>query len=288
MNNPRIGTCSWKYPSWTNLVYSSPRPQNFLAEYAERYSTVEIDQWFWSLFGINTVELPKTETVEEYVASVPDDFIFTVKVPNSITLTHLYKQYTDGALVENKHFLSNNLLDTFLGILEPMKSRLGPLMFQFEYLNRQKMPSQNEFIDRIGRLFDKAPPGYQYAIESRNPNYLNEQYFSFLQSAGISHVFIQGYYMPEITTVYTPHAPLIDNTAVIRLHGYDRKAIEKKTQKRYDRIVEPLDDELPGVISMIQDMRDRGVTVYLNVNNHYEGSAPLTIAKIQSALANTD
>jgi len=32
-------------------------------------------------------------------------------------------------------------------------------------------------------------------------------------------------------------------------------------------------------------MRSRGIEVYLNVNNHYEGSAPLTIEKIRGLLA---
>ena len=30
----RIGTCSWKFPSWSGLVYSAPKGINYLAEYA--------------------------------------------------------------------------------------------------------------------------------------------------------------------------------------------------------------------------------------------------------------
>jgi uncharacterized protein YecE (DUF72 family) len=47
----RTGTCSWKFPSWHGLVYSAPKGIDYLAEYAHHYNTVEIDQWFWSLFG---------------------------------------------------------------------------------------------------------------------------------------------------------------------------------------------------------------------------------------------
>ncbi|PLX23103.1 MAG: DUF72 domain-containing protein, partial [Ignavibacteria bacterium] len=42
----RIGTCSWKYPSWKGIVYSAPKGINYLEEYARVYDTVEIDQWF--------------------------------------------------------------------------------------------------------------------------------------------------------------------------------------------------------------------------------------------------
>nr|NIR09555.1 DUF72 domain-containing protein [Candidatus Aminicenantes bacterium] len=36
---------------------------------------------------------------------------------------------------------------------------------------------------------------------------------------------------------------------------------------------------------IIKALEERKVDVYLNVNNHYEGSAPLTIKKIQEMLA---
>jgi hypothetical protein len=35
---------------------------------------------------------------------------------------------------------------------------------------------------------------------------------------------------------------------------------------------------------MIKDLNNRGVDVYLNVNNHYEGYAPMTINKINKLL----
>ena len=43
MGKLRIGTCSWKYGSWKDLVYSASKGINFLEEYAARYNTVEID-----------------------------------------------------------------------------------------------------------------------------------------------------------------------------------------------------------------------------------------------------
>ena len=50
----RIGTCSWKYESWKGLVYEPDkryRPDDYLRGYARHFNTVEIDQWFWSLFA---------------------------------------------------------------------------------------------------------------------------------------------------------------------------------------------------------------------------------------------
>ena len=59
MNNLKIGTCSWKYDSWKGIVYPEFGDFNYLEEYSKKYNTVEIDQWFWSLFPNNKVTLPK-------------------------------------------------------------------------------------------------------------------------------------------------------------------------------------------------------------------------------------
>jgi uncharacterized protein YecE (DUF72 family) len=190
----RIGTCSWKFDSWQGLVYSKHAKTNYLQEYAQHFNTVEVDQWFWSLHGVDKVTLPKAQVVEEYVDAVPEDFRFSVKVPNSLTLTHFYRKKKNAPLLENPHFLSHDLFSRFLEALEPMRSRLGPLMFQFEYLNKQKMPSQQAFHTQLGEFIARCPQEYSYSLEIRNPQWLNQAYFSFLKHSSLHHVFLQGYY----------------------------------------------------------------------------------------------
>ena len=123
-------------------------------------------------------------------------------------------------------------------------------------------------------------------MEIRNPNYLNESYFEFLNRNGLRPVFLQGYWMPPVTDLYQRWRTLIlqQEAVVIRLHGPDRQGIEKRTGKQWNQIVAPKDEELAAIAEMIDDLLDRGVDVYLNVNNHYEGSAPLTIERIRQLL----
>lgn len=284
MENLRIGTCSWKYPSWKGLVYSSTKPANFLEEYAKKYDSVEIDQWFWSLFAEEKITLPAPETATEYFNSVSEDFKFTIKAPNSVTLTHFYTRLTGGKLVQNPHFLSVSLFRQFLDLLGPLRNRLGLVMLQFEYLNKKKMSGLSEFLAKLDAFLTDLDTDVPLALEPRNPQFFSNAYFDFLKRKGLSHVFMQGYFMPEISSLYRRYGNLVGSPAVIRLHGYEREEIEKKTNRIYNTIVEPKDDELPGIIEMIQDMRSRGIEVYLNVNNHYEGSAPLTIEKILGLL----
>lgn len=282
----RIGTCSWKYDSWKGLVYDPDRryrPADYLSDYARYFMTVEIDQWFWSLFPTG-FRLPDADTVRRYADSVPDDFRFTVKAPNAITLTHFCAKQPKGsdrvANETNPHFLSVDLLDRFLETLEPMHGKLGPVMFQFEYLNEQKMPSLAAFLDRLHGFFEQAPAGFQYAIETRNPNYLKDEFTGFLRQHGLGFVLLDGHYMPRIGEVA---AKLDIRTApfgVIHLHGPDRAGIEEQTGGTWDRIVEPRDDGLQATAEIIRQNMAADLDTYVNVNNHHERCAPLSIRRL--------
>jgi len=71
----------------------------------------------------------------------------------AVTLTHYYARQPKGlasyANQPNPHFLDVEVFEEFLELLHPMKEKLGPIMFQFEYLNKTKMPSLNAFLVRL-------------------------------------------------------------------------------------------------------------------------------------------
>ena len=281
----RVGTCSWKYPSWKGLVYSPATGIDYLSEYARRFDTVEVDQWFWTL--------PEPATAAQYASATPDDFRFTIKLPNALTLTHFYPkkgeypargEYPtrgDQALRPNPQFLSVPLFEDVLARLEPLRPKIGMLMLQFEYLNARKMASLDVFLRLLEGFFTAAPRSLPIAVEPRNPRWLNKQYFDFLAENGVSHVFLQGYYMPPIFETWRSYGSLVRDPVVVRLHGPDRDGIERQTGESWDRIVAPKDEDLARLLDMMRDMRDRGMTVYLNINNHFEGSAPLTIGRLR-------
>lgn len=281
----KIGTCSWKYDSWRGIIYPEKRPFNYLQEYSRHFRTVEIDQWFWSLFNNDKAVLPKPAVVQEYADSVPDDFQFCIKIPNSITLTHYYKKKKSDPLVQNPHFLSVDLMNRFLQRLEPLSENMGPLIFQFEYLNKQKVPGGlQQFIEWFEPFAEQLQGKYKFCIETRNPNYLNSTYFNFLNGSGLYHVFLQGYYMPSIFEIYRKYSAQIEGYTVIRLHGADRKGIEKQTGKEWDQVVQSKDKDLDQLAVMIADLKSMDVQSFLYVNNHFEGSAPKTITRIKKRL----
>lgn len=223
--------------------------------------------------------------VQEYAESVPDDFRFCIKIPNSITLTHYYNPKKTGPLIPNSHYLSVGLMQSFLERLAPMLKNIGPLIFQFEYLNKQKMPGgMGQFVDQFGKFAEQLPKGFRYCIESRNPNFLKDGYFNFLSASDLHHVFMQGYYMPSIFDLYSSHKSQLKDFAVVRLLGSDRKGIEKKTGKSWNQIVAPMDNDIKSLVDMLTDLSSLGVESFVYVNNHFEGSAPRTIQRIMDRL----
>ena len=280
----RIGTCSWKYNSWKGIIYPVKDDINYLKEYSKHYKTVEVDQWFWSLFGNKKVLLPKDTDVKAYTKSVPDNFKFTIKIPNSITLTHFYNRDKKSPLKINPHFFNPELMETFLKSLKPMIKKIGVLMFQFEYLNKQKMSGLQEFLDRFEAFYSNTKSKYKFGLEIRNPNYLKKPFFEFIKENKLAMVYLQGYYMPPIWNTFNEYKDYIKDTVVIRLHGPDRSGIEKITGGDWNKIVAPKDEELNKVAEIVHYFKNKKVDIYLNVNNHYEGSAPLTINKFQKLL----
>ncbi len=279
-----VGTCSWKYDDWRGLIYSSEKRINHLLEYGKHLDSVEVDQWFWSLFGPDKVVLPKPHVVESYANSVDRDFRFSVKAPNSITLTHLYRKSKGDTLVANPHFFSPDLYAQFVRSLDPMGPKLGVIMLQFEYLNRQKMAGLGAFLEQLAVFLTSIPRKVPLAIECRNPNYMKEEFFRFLADHDVAPVFCQGYYMPPVTEIHSEFSPHIKRRTTIRLMGPDREKVEKAAGLKWDRLIDDRTDELRGVVEMVREMLAQHIEVYTNVNNHYEGSAPRTIRRFVDLL----
>jgi uncharacterized protein YecE (DUF72 family) len=269
-----VGACSWKYDSWKGLLYTPGReygPFDYLPDYARYLKTVEIDQWFWSLFP-GAVKLPDPDTVRRYADSVPDDFIFTVKAPNAVTLTHHYarqpKAYADWVNRPNGLFLDPDLMRRFLDCLSPMHTRLGPVMLQFEYLNRRKMPSRSEFLDRLNTFLARLPPDFRYAVETRNPDYLTPDLARCLGEHSVGCVLVDGYHMPPVDEALHRLGTQWADIPVVRLIGPDRSGIEKANGKRWNQIVQPMAEGLDAVARIVLDNVACGRETFVNVNNH--------------------
>jgi uncharacterized protein YecE (DUF72 family) len=272
-----FGTCSWNYDSWADIVYDhkAQTAAQYLEQYSKMFTTVEIDSWFY--------RTPSRNDVLEYKKHIPGTFIFTCKVPQNITLTHFRQKSKSDPLVSNPDFLSVELFKHFLDVIEPLADQIAVIMFEFEYLNKEKMASPEMFIERVGEFITNIPKGFTIGLEPRNANYMKQNYFDFVKDNKIVHVFSEKLYMPHIYDLYNQFKSAITSPVVIRLLGGDRAEIEHKTNEQWNALVDEKND-LGKVVTMLNVLQQTDAEVYINVNNHYEGSAPLTIKKMEAML----
>ena len=70
----RVGTSGWSYPSWRPGFYpQGTQPAEFLAYYATRFDTVELNSTGY--------RLPSEDQFRRWADAVPDGFRFAVKLP---------------------------------------------------------------------------------------------------------------------------------------------------------------------------------------------------------------
>lgn len=275
--NLRIGTCSWNYACWVGLVYSRKyhTPAEYLQEYALKYRTVEIDSSFY--------RIPSEKDVINYKTAVDNEFKFTIKAPQNITLTHARVKEKGTQLVPNTNFLSTEIFASFLDRLTPLSLNTTAIMLEFEYLKKEKMGSLELFLKALETFVERIPRVIPVAVETRNASYLCDEYFSFLKQYNIIHVFSEKQFLPPITTLHKKFSSYLTDTVIIRLLGGDRAAIEEKSNENWSQIVDEK-HEKQAIAEMINDMLDSGKEVTLNINNHYEGCAPLTIEVMKKLL----
>ncbi|MFA6785477.1 MAG: DUF72 domain-containing protein, partial [Sphaerochaeta sp.] len=130
--------------------------------------------------------------------------------------------------------------------------------------------------------FDALPKGLPYALEIRNPKWLDSSWFRFLQATKLAPVLLQGYWMDDLSTLLQQSGTVLGPLACIRLHGEDRKEMEKATGEDWSQIVSPKDAELERLVPLLDRVIRSETVLFINVNNHYEGSSPRTIDKLQA------
>jgi uncharacterized protein YecE (DUF72 family) len=277
MDNPLFGTCSFIYPSWKHLLYSEDVGNDYLSQYAQHYNMVEIDRWFWSL-GKQSAGLPDKNTVLYYDRATPIDFTFTIKCPNALTLP-----FYPGTSEKNPYFLDPQLMKAFIDAINPIREKTGLLMFQFGYLNRTMIENQQQFLDSLETFFSSLPPNLPYGIELRNNSFINGTWFEFLREYSLIPVLLSGYWMDDLVATIERYQSLFGPIISLRLHGEDRKAIEKESDGRWDSIVWDRKRDIHSIAHTISHLIDNH-RVLVAVNNHFEGSAPLTIERLVNAI----
>ena len=254
-NQLLLGTSSWTGEGWVGSFYpAGSKPADFLPFYAGHFRTVEVDSTFY--------RIPAANAVKQWRDRTPKGFIFAAKVPQVIT--------HEKVLVDAERDLKD-----FLDVMDLLGDRLGPLLLQFPYFNRQKFRGVGFFLERLQPFLDNLPKQYRWVVEIRNKTWLSEKLYSVLRQHGVALALVDQAWMPRPHEYFEAGDPVTANFSYIRWIG-DRKGIEEKTQ-RWDQVIIDREDDMQIWIPIIRQLLKRRIQVMGFFNNHYAGFAPGSI-----------
>ena len=248
----RIGTSAFTANGWPGTFYPKGLPEReYLTYYATKFDTVEVDSTFY--------RTPALTTIQGWYSKTPPGFMFAAKVPQAIThekMLHDCKQE----------------MTEFLNVMDELRDRLGPLLFQFSYFDRKAFVGVNDFLARLVPFLKKLPKDHKFAVEIRNKSWLVPQFIEALRERGVALALIDQSWMPRPAQWFEKFDPITADFTYVRFLG-DRKEIEKQT-KVWDRIIVDRRGELSEWADMLGKIK---IPIYVYANNHYAGYSPATV-----------
>lgn len=244
----RLGTSGWSYDDWIGSFYPSGTPAaRYLSVYAQHFNTVEIDSTFY--------RAPSQAMIDAWRTRTPDEFVFAVKVPRSIT--------HDAQLVDVAAEL-----DAFAHAMRQLGAKCGPLLFQFA-------PSFTaERWNDLAALVPRLPTDLRWAIEVRHTSWLQEPLYDLLRAHNVALAHVDLPWMPRTL-------PVTADFAYIRWLGDRRQIADDFSHVRpgFER-----SDDLDWWTRQIRRLNERGVAVFAYAINHYQGHSPATLREMQRRL----
>lgn len=150
------GTSGWSYPAWKGLFYPHDLPgARFLAHYASRLATVEVNATFY--------RMPLARTLALWRAQAPAGFVFALKAAQRIT----HQKRLLGVGEDVAHFF---------GAAAELGTALGPVLFQLP-------PSMKRDVGRLRALLELVPAGARAALEFRHESWLTAEVLQTIADA---------------------------------------------------------------------------------------------------------
>jgi uncharacterized protein YecE (DUF72 family) len=256
----RFGTSSFSASGWVGTFYpKNTKPKDYLANYARKFDTVEVDSTFYGA--------PQEKTVQGWYEKTPPGFVFAAKMPE--TITH------DKGLGDCDAELAE-----FLTAMSNLKEKLGPLLLQFPYYAKKSGMTEDDFVERVERFLPRLSREMKFAVEMRNKTWVTSRLLDALRKHNVALAMIDHPYMARPKDLLAIDAVTAD-FAYSRLLG-DRYEIEAIT-KTWDKTIIDRTAEIDEWAEVTEILRKR-VPVYTYVNNHFAGHAPTTVRELKKRI----
>lgn len=153
------GASGYSFKAWKGNFYPEKiRPEDMLAWYAERLSTVEINNSFY--------QMPKAELLARWAQATPQAFRFAVKAPRRITHD---KRLAADEVAEP--------LAQLYKVLGELGAKRGPVLFQTP-------PSLKLDLARLRDFLQLLPAAHCATFEFRHDSWFVDEVYALLRDAG--------------------------------------------------------------------------------------------------------
>ena len=196
-----LGTSGWAHRDWIGKLYPHDMaPAEYLAAYAEHFTTVEIEHTFF--------EMPTQEMVQSWYRRTPERFIFCPCAPRQIT--HIQRLHN-----------AQETLQAFVDVISGLREKLGPILLQ--------LPDDFRYQEygTLGSFLQTLPQEQRFAIEFRHGSWLKDPTFQLLEAYQVAWVIVDASFLPR-----TPRVTA--NYSYVRWHGHP--GIRQQSKRQLDPI----------------------------------------------------
>ncbi len=253
----RIGCQGWNYKDWTTKAGGETvfyprgtRSNEMLEAYAKVFDTVEVDSTFYAI--------PASSAVESWYKKTPDNFTFSLKLPQEIT--HEY----------NLREPSFPILEEFCARILLLKEKLGVVLVQLP----PNFEASKENAQTLREFLAELPANIRFAVEFRDRQWLIDWTFEELEKNKVALCLVEGSWIPREKIFEAIEKPTAD-FSYVRFMG-------KRDLMTFDRVVRPQDTHLQMWREEIEKLKTKDIFVYFS--NFYEGFAPASVNKLKELL----
>lgn len=261
IRNPKpeieIGCQGWNYDDWTtkaggeSVFYPrGTRSNEMLALYAEIFDTIEVDSTFYAI--------PPVSTFESWYKKTPDNFTFSLKLPQEITHTHGLRKSS---------FI---VADEFCEKAKELKEKLAVVLIQMP----PQFEATKENAQNLRNFLEYLPKDVRFAVEFRNRDWLVEWTFEELEKNKVALALVDGNWIPR-ELMFQTIEKIKNDFAYVRFMG-------ERDLLHFDKIYRHEDAKLQIWKDEIEKINAKEIFVYFS--NFFEGHAPASVNKLKKLL----
>ena len=253
----QIGCQGWNYADWItkaggNTVFypRGTKSEAMLKLYAEIFDTIEVDSTFYAI--------PPDSTIEGWYKKSPEDFEFSLKMPQEIT--------HEKELGED----SFEVLEAFCGRIKNLREKLATVLIQMPpSFDGSKSNAQN-----LRKFLERLPNDINFAVEFRHRDWLIDWTFQELEKNNVALCLCEGSWIPREMMFSAKNKSKTD-FAYVRFMG-------ERDLTSFDKIYRNEDTLLEIWAEQIKQINAENIYIYFS--NFFEGHAPASSDKLKKLL----